>query len=69
MLSPTKKGHGGTLSLNLVLQPILNPPETGKAEIPLYASLRRNAELGDPVWRVGDRVVQTVNNYDKVGAS
>lgn len=66
VLSPTKQGSGGTVSLNRWLQPVLNPPSRNSVEMPYFASLKRNEAAGHPMWREGDRVVQTVNNYDKV---
>ncbi len=54
VLSPTRKGISGTGRLNMLLQESLNPAAPGKAE-------RR---FGDILFRVGDRVMQTRNNYD-----
>jgi len=54
VLSPMYSGSTGVSNLNLILQQALNPPGR-KAE-------RR---LGGRVFRVGDKVMQTVNNYDK----
>ncbi len=53
VLSPTKKGDCGVYELNRRLQQTYNPPEAGKAE-----KLR-----GDTLFRVGDKVMQTKNNY------
>ncbi len=67
VLSPTKKGPGGAPSLNRLLQPIMNPPRPGAAEMPVF--FRKSGEGGVEedgaglVWRVGDRMVQMVNNY------
>lgn len=55
VLSPMKKGEAGVRSLNRRLQEVLNPPGPGKAEAP----------HGDLSFRVGDKVMQTVNNYEK----
>ncbi len=55
VLSPLHRGAAGVAELNRRLQATLNPPAEGKAEH------RRGAYL----FRVGDRVMQTVNNYDK----
>jgi exodeoxyribonuclease V alpha subunit len=55
VLSPMYNGHVGVSQLNQLLQQALNPPEGRKLE-------RR---LGGRVFRVGDKVMQTVNNYDK----
>ncbi len=54
VLSPTKKGTAGTVSLNKLLQSCLNPPAPNKKER-LY---------GDICFREGDRVMQIKNNYD-----
>ena len=54
VLSPTRKGTCGTAELNRQLQAVLNPPAPDKAEKP----------FGDVVFRVGDRVIQTRNDYD-----
>jgi exodeoxyribonuclease V alpha subunit len=55
VLSPMYRGRTGVISLNEQLQQALNPPGQRKPE-------RR---LGGRVFRVGDKVMQTVNNYDK----
>ena len=56
VLSPTRKGVCGTVNLNRALQAALNPPAAGK----------RQKLWGDMVFREGDRVMQTRNNYDVV---
>ena len=56
VLSPTRKGEMGTVNLNRALQSALNPPAAGK----------RQKVWGDIVFRTGDRVMQTKNNYDVV---
>ena len=56
VLSPTRKGECGTVNLNRALQAVLNPPAPGK----------RQKLWGDTVFRIGDRVMQTKNNYDVV---
>jgi exodeoxyribonuclease V alpha subunit len=55
VLSPMKKGVIGTVELNKSLQEIINPSGYGKPEI------RR----GNTIFRVGDRVLCTKNDYDK----
>ncbi len=55
VLSPMKNGEAGVKALNRRLQEVLNPPGPGKAEAP----------HGDLSFRVGDKVMQTVNNYAK----
>ncbi len=54
VLTPTKKGAAGTVSLNKLLQASLNPPAPNK----------RERQFGDFSFREGDRVMQTRNNYD-----
>ncbi len=54
VLSPTKKGGAGTVSLNRILQSRLNPAAPGK----------REKTFGDVIFREGDRVMQIRNNYD-----
>ena len=54
VLSPTKKGAAGTVSLNRLLQASLNPAAPGKGE----------RSFGDFMFREGDRVMQVRNNYD-----
>ena len=54
VLTPTKKGMLGTKELNKSLQQELNPPREGEPE---------KASMG-AVFRIGDRIMQTKNNYD-----
>ena len=54
VLSPTRKGELGTVSLNKRLQEVLNPSARDKKE----------KAFGDVVFREGDRVMQIRNNYD-----
>jgi len=54
VLCPTKKGPAGTVALNKLLQAHLNPAAPTKQE----------KNVGDTVFRVGDRVMQIRNNYD-----
>ena len=56
VLSPTRKGGVGTVSLNQMLQAALNPPSPDKKE----------RQFGDYSFREGDRVMQIRNNYDIV---
>lgn len=53
VLAPMKKGPLGVERLNAVLQRYLNPPSDEKAE----------KESGDRIFRTGDKVMQTRNNY------
>lgn len=56
VLSPTRKGELGTVSLNRRLQEVLNPQTKDKKE----------KAFGDLIFREGDRVMQIRNNYDIV---
>ncbi len=53
LLTPMRKGKLGVENLNRILQHYLNPPEKAKAEY----------EVADVVFREGDKVMQTKNNY------
>ena len=53
VLTPMKKGPLGSIRLNEVLQSVLNPPQPGKKEYTAH----------DIVFRTGDKVMQTRNNY------
>ena len=53
VLTPMRKGLLGVERLNSILQQYLNPPGREKAE----------REHGQTVFRVGDKVMQTKNNY------
>lgn len=53
VLSPMKKGEAGVINLNHALQEILNPKAPYKAE----------KKVGEYTLRVGDKVMQTKNNY------
>ena len=54
VLAPARKGQCGVGNLNLLLQEAMNPPGPGKPEI----------RWGETVFRKGDKVIQTRNNYD-----
>lgn len=54
IITPSRKGEAGTDNLNRRLQSALNPPAKGKREL----------KYRETVFRVGDRVMQTKNNYD-----
>ena len=56
VMSPSRKGICGTDNLNRLLQEVMNPPEKGK----------RERRYGETVFREGDRVMQTKNNYSIV---
>ncbi|HBJ2609993.1 ATP-dependent RecD-like DNA helicase [Clostridium botulinum] len=53
ILSPMRKGVLGVSSLNKELQSVLNPKNDSKKEM----------EFKDYIFRVGDKVMQTKNNY------
>ena len=56
VLTPTRKGPTGTISLNRRLQAALNPPAEDKREL----------QWGERLFREGDRIMQTRNDYDVV---
>jgi exodeoxyribonuclease V alpha subunit len=53
VLAPMNRGRVGANQLNQVLQAALNPPGEGKTEL----------TRGSRILRVGDKVIQRVNNY------
>ena len=53
VMTPTRKGVLGVERLNVVLQEYLNPKRPGKDEV----------QLGERIFRVGDKVMQIKNNY------
>jgi exodeoxyribonuclease V alpha subunit len=55
VLSPIYRGKAGVDHLNTLLQKSLNPAQPGKKETELYGS----------IFRVGDKVMQTQNEYQK----
>lgn len=55
ILTPVKKGDLGTNQLNFIMQQNFNPTSIAKNEIKLSET---------SFFREGDRVIQTVNNYD-----
>ena len=54
VLCPTKMGMAGTKELNKQLQSALTPPSQNKAELKFF----------DVIFRTGDKVMQTKNDYD-----
>ena len=54
VITPSKKGFGGVEALNVELQARMNPPSPHRAEKSAHGTL----------FREGDRVMQTVNNYE-----
>lgn len=54
VITPSKKGEAGTQNLNKLLQEALNPPHESKNQI----------IVAGRVFRVGDKVMQTKNNYN-----
>ena len=55
ILCPTTRGEAGTRQLNAMLQQVLNPSKPGKVEL----------ARGGSTLRVGDRVIQQVNDYQR----
>ncbi|MCB1092024.1 MAG: ATP-dependent RecD-like DNA helicase, partial [Verrucomicrobiae bacterium] len=55
VLSPMNRNSLGTRNLNTVLQSVLNPPSEFKFEIERFGV----------IYRAGDKVIQTRNNYEK----
>lgn len=53
ILTPSRKSAVGVERLNKIMQEYLNPPECSKQE----------KEVGDTIYRVGDKVMQIKNNY------
>lgn len=53
VLSPTKKGVCGVVTLNGLLQAALNPPSNSKKEI----------QFGETLFREGDKVIHVKNDY------
>ena len=53
ILTPTRKSAVGAQRLNRIMQQYLNPPSADKME----------KEVGDTIYRVGDKVMQIKNNY------
>lgn len=54
VLTPTKKGALGTKELNKILQQSLNPEKNNF----------KQKQMGDRIFRIGDRIMQIKNNYD-----
>ena len=54
VITPTKRGELGTKTLNKLIQEKYNPK----------ASYKREKHFGDVIFREGDKVMQTKNNYD-----
>jgi exodeoxyribonuclease V alpha subunit len=54
IITPMTRGSLGTVSLNRMIQECANPPQRGKAQL----------QVGERIFRVGDRVIHRRNNYD-----
>jgi exodeoxyribonuclease V alpha subunit len=54
VLSPMTRGSLGTARINVLIQSKANPPCAGKAEL----------QINEKVFRVGDRIIHRINNYD-----
>lgn len=57
ILTPGNQGEAGVIALNLQFQRLLNPPSPEKAEAEIKEGL---------LLRVGDKVMQTSNDYERV---
>ena len=53
IITPMTRGSLGTLNLNHMIQESANPPQRGKSQ----------PQLGERIFRVGDRVIHRRNNY------
>lgn len=56
VVTPMRRTITGVENLNLMLQDMLNPSRRGKVEV----------KFGSTVFRLGDKVMQIKNNYDKM---
>lgn len=81
IMSPMHRGTGGITILNTELQEVLNPKGKAESRLrsnPDYTAARQThfrektrkplpaeLEYGSSTFRVGDKVIQTRNNYDK----
>lgn len=79
VLSPMHRGLIGIQNLNKELQAALNPPEVARQRAAQSADRARQSHFrektrrplpfeftyGDALYRIGDKVIQTRNNYDK----
>jgi exodeoxyribonuclease V alpha subunit len=54
IITPMTRGSLGTISLNKMIQESANPPQRGKSQL----------QIGERIFRVGDRVIHRRNNYD-----
>ena len=54
IITPMTRGSLGTLSLNRMIQESANPSQKGKSQL----------QVGERIFRVGDRVIHRRNNYD-----
>jgi len=54
IITPMTRGSLGTINLNKMIQESANPPQKGKPQL----------QVGERIFRVGDRVIHRRNNYD-----
>jgi exodeoxyribonuclease V alpha subunit len=54
IITPMTRGSLGTLNLNRMIQESANPAQPGKSQL----------QVGERIFRVGDRVIHRRNNYD-----
>lgn len=70
VLSPMRKGETGTFALNSLLQKALAPHNDSLVasmgySVPLLGKSELDTAKGFCDFKLGDKVIQTVNNYDK----
>jgi len=58
ILTPMKAGEAGMNAINIALQEALNPPDIDKSEYEF-------GQMQKTLFRLGDRVMQTANNYNQ----
>lgn len=55
ILIPFKISEYGTIKMNEIIQQAVNPPSKNKSEV----------KINDKIFRSGDKIIQTINDYDK----
>ena len=64
VLTPVRRGGGGTAALNAFLGELLNPGAGARGDARVAAAAAATATPPPFALRVGDRVMQATNNYD-----
>lgn len=64
VITPMRRGATGAVALNTKLQDLLNPADPQKPEV-VRTSGSGTGAVTTRVFRVGDRVLQLMNNYEK----